>query len=63
LSSNPDDIYKVKVDQNGNLCPIATEISSKLNYKDGSDVEVKVLFTNNESCIRYLFNKVPDAVK
>lgn len=63
LSSNPDDIYKVKVDQNGNLCPIATEISSKLNYKDGSDVEVKVLFTNNESCLRYLFNKVPDAVK
>ena len=60
--SNPDATYRVKV-ANWELCPIATEISDKLNYKDWSDVETQVLLKNNESCVRYLENKLPDSIK
>jgi len=44
-----DNIYEIKIDSRGNLCPVAKNVSS----------EVPVVFENNESCMRYLLNKLP----
>ena len=44
-----DSVYKVKVDQNWNLNPLA------INYKS----KAKILIKNNPSCIAYLQNKIP----
>ena len=57
------DIYKVKVDQQWNLCPVATKFDNKLNFKDWSDAREQVLFANNASCMRYLYNKLPNEIK
>ena len=53
IDGNPNKTYKVTVDQNWNLCPVATNLSSK----------VSVEFENNDSCINYLYNKLPVELK
>lgn len=48
-----DNIYEIKIDSSGNLCPVAKNVSS----------EVPVVFENNESCMRYLLNKLPSELQ
>lgn len=48
-----DSIYQVTIDSNWNLNPIGQNANSK----------VDVLFKNNKSCINYIVNKLPDAIK
>ena len=55
LSNKPDDLYKIKVDEYWNLCPIATKIDLRLK-----NMSTEVLFSNNGSCIKYLENKIPE---
>ena len=50
------DLFKVKVDNDWNLCPVATKINDK-NPK-----ETVTLIKNNKSCINYLKNKLPSAI-
>ena len=63
LSNRPSELYKVKVDKDWNLCPVATKTDNKLKSKDWSLLEESVLFKNNPSCINYLKNKLPDEIK
>ena len=63
LSNRPSELYKVKVDKDWNLCPVATKTDNKLKSKDWSSLEESVLFKNNPSCIDYLKNKLPDEIK
>ena len=57
------DRYKVNIDQFWDLCPIATKFDNKLNFKDWSDASEQVFLSNNQSCMRYLHNKLPDEIK
>ena len=63
LNNNPDNFYKVKVDKEWNLCPLAEEISNKLVNKKLEAIKSQVLLSNNESCKKYLANKLPDEIK
>lgn len=63
LNNNPDNFYKVKVDKEWNLCPLAEEISNKLVNKKWEAIKSQVLLSNNESCKKYLANKLPDEIK
>jgi len=49
IKGNPN-TYEVMVDKNWNISPVAINVDSK----------VSVLLKNNESCKRYLANKVPE---
>lgn len=57
------ELYKVKVDTDWNLCPLAIQISNKLNFKEGSDAKIQVLLSNIPSCMKYLYNKLPSAIQ
>lgn len=63
LSNKPEILYKVKVDDQWNLCPLAIEINSRLVDKNRNSAEMKILFGNNDSCKAYLQNKMPEAIK
>lgn len=63
LNNNPDNFYKVKVDKEWNLCPLAEEINNKLVNKKWEAIKSQVLLSNNESCKKYLANKLPDEIK
>ncbi len=52
------DLFRVKVDNDWNLCPVATKVNDK-NPKE----TVQTLIKNNESCINYLKNKLPGVIK
>lgn len=63
LSNKPKILYKVQVDDQWNLCPLAIENNSRLVDKNKNSAEMKILFGNNDSCKAYLHNKLPDIVK
>ena len=63
LTNRPWEIFKVKVDSQWNLCPIATQIDLQLSNKKGDFMSTEVLIENNNSCKAYLKNKLPDEIK
>lgn len=63
LSNKPGKLYKVKVDSNKNISPIADEFDLGFSDDNGKLLEKKVMFANNGSCINYLKNKLPKEVK
>ena len=62
IESRPNEIFKVKMDKNWNLCPIATKLDTELRDNRWNIGKTEVLFSNNESCIRYLENKLPTGI-
>jgi len=48
-------VYNLKFDASGNLCPVARETSWKIRW-----VESDILIKNKQSCINYLKNKITD---
>ena len=63
LKFNNWDLFKVSVDNQWNLCPVATEFDSKLTNKKWEPSPKNVLLSNNLSCIKYLENKLDGEVK
>ena len=54
MPGHPDKIYKIKVDQQWNICPIATEVDLTLQW-----LEVTTLLWHNRSCMQYLASLLP----
>ena len=63
LKNHPGELYEVKVDKNGNICPIAKQIDLNLSTKSGDYLSTEVLISDNKSCKDYLKNKLPDEIK
>ena len=63
LTNNPDVYYKVELDESWNLCPIATAYNRNSTGKDWKPMESKILISSNESCKKYLYNKLPEEIK
>ena len=62
LNDKPGNLYKVKIDSSWYLCPIASEIDTTTIWKNGDYITNNILFKNNDSCIKYLENKLPSGL-